>query len=96
MPDFRVPLRDIRFLLNEVFEYPAHYRSIVDGDDASPEVVDAILEATARYCENVLAPLNASGDRPVDFARPISSSSMEAGRACLFRWSTAGRAGPCP
>lgn len=63
MPDFRVPLRDMRFLLNEVFEYPAHYRSIVDGDDASPEVVDAILEATARYCENVLAPLNASGDR---------------------------------
>ncbi|MFM7568732.1 MAG: acyl-CoA dehydrogenase C-terminal domain-containing protein [Betaproteobacteria bacterium] len=63
MPDFRVPVRDMRFLLNEVFDYPAHYRSMVGGDDASPEVVDAILEATARYCENVLAPLNASGDR---------------------------------
>ena len=63
MPDFRVPVRDMRFLLNEVFDYPAHYQALVGGDDASSEVVDAIIEATAKYCEDVLAPLNASGDR---------------------------------
>jgi len=63
MPDYRVPLRDMRFLLNEVFHYPSHYRALAGGDEASPEVIDAILDAAAEYCEQVLAPLNAVGDR---------------------------------
>ena len=63
MPDFRVPLRDMRFLLNEVFDYPAHFRSLVAHDLASPDVIDAILDAAAEYCEEVLAPLNPVGDR---------------------------------
>jgi len=63
MPDYRVPLRDMRFLMNEVFDYASHYRDLAGGDDASPEVINAILEAAADYCEQVLAPLNAVGDR---------------------------------
>ena len=63
MPDFRVPVRDMRFLMNEVFDYPGHYRSLVGGDEASPEVVDAIIDAAAQYCDEVLAPLDAVGDR---------------------------------
>ena len=63
MPDYRVPLRDMRFLMNEVFDYPSHYRDLAGGEEASPEVIDAILEAAADYCEQVLAPLNAVGDR---------------------------------
>jgi alkylation response protein AidB-like acyl-CoA dehydrogenase len=63
MPDFRVPLRDMRFLLNEVFDYPAHFQSLVAHDLASPDVIDAILDAAAQYCEEVLAPLNPVGDR---------------------------------
>lgn len=63
MPDYRVPLRDMRFLMNEVFDYASHYRDLAGGDEASPEVINAILEAAADYCEQVLAPLNAVGDR---------------------------------
>jgi alkylation response protein AidB-like acyl-CoA dehydrogenase len=63
MPTFRVPLADMRFLMNEVFDYPAHYASLSGGGDASPDVVAAILEACARYCEEVLWPLDAVGDR---------------------------------
>jgi alkylation response protein AidB-like acyl-CoA dehydrogenase len=62
MADFRVPLRDMRFLMREVFDYPAHYQTIGSGE-ASSDVVDAILEAGARYCEQVLWPLDAVGDR---------------------------------
>ena len=68
MIPFKVPLRDMRFLMNEVFDYPSHYAALApqnpaDGEPATPELVDAILEAAATYCEEVLAPLNVSGDR---------------------------------
>jgi alkylation response protein AidB-like acyl-CoA dehydrogenase len=61
MLNYKAPLRDMRFVMNEVFDYPAHYRALGSGEDASPEVVDAILEAAATYCEEVLAPLYVSG-----------------------------------
>ncbi|SDT92087.1 Acyl-CoA dehydrogenase [Pseudomonas pohangensis] len=62
MLKYQAPLRDMRFLLNEVLDYPAHYRSLPNGADATPEMVDAILDGAATLCEEVLAPLNASGD----------------------------------
>ena len=62
MPQYKAPLRDMRFLLNEVFDYPAHYASLPNGADATPDMVDAILEGCATFCEEVLAPLNLSGD----------------------------------
>jgi alkylation response protein AidB-like acyl-CoA dehydrogenase len=53
----------MRFLMNEVFDYPGHYASLSQGAEASPDVVAAILEACSRYCEEVLWPLDAVGDR---------------------------------
>jgi len=61
MPQYKAPLRDMRFLLNEVFDYEGHYKEL-KADDASPDMVDAILEGCATFCEEVLAPLNHSGD----------------------------------
>ena len=63
MHQYKAPLRDMRFLINEVLDYPAHYSSLPNGADATPEMVDAILEGAATLCEEVLAPLNAVGDR---------------------------------
>src|SRR3990172_4543436 len=62
MVPYKAPLRDMRFLLNEVFDYPGHYAMLSNGGDAPPEMVDAILEGAATLCEEVLAPLNLSGD----------------------------------
>jgi alkylation response protein AidB-like acyl-CoA dehydrogenase len=63
MPEYKVPLRDMRFLLNEVFDYPAHYAKLpVTGSEATPDMVEAILSECARFCEEVLAPLNQKGD----------------------------------
>ena len=61
MLNYKVPLRDMRFVMNEVLDYPAHYRNLGSGEEASPDTVDAILEAAANYCEEVLAPLYVSG-----------------------------------
>ncbi|NWL75976.1 acyl-CoA dehydrogenase [Pseudomonas taiwanensis] len=62
MPSYKAPLRDTRFLLNEVFDFPAHYRALANGGEATPDMVDAILGECARLCEEVIAPLYHSGD----------------------------------
>ncbi len=62
MLNFRVPLADMRFVMNEVYDYPAHYRGLGGSEPATPELVDAIMEAAATYSEEVLAPLYTPGD----------------------------------
>ena len=62
MPVYKAPLRDMRFLLNEVFDYPRHYEGLKSGENATPDIVDAILTECGRFCEEVLSPLYQSGD----------------------------------
>ena len=59
---YKAPLRDIRFLTNEVFNYPEHYKTLKCGENADPETVDMMLDSFADYCSNVLMPLYQSGD----------------------------------
>ncbi|NVK40853.1 MAG: acyl-CoA dehydrogenase C-terminal domain-containing protein [Oceanospirillaceae bacterium] len=69
MPDYKVPLRDIHFVLNELLDADSHYRSLPGAEEATPDMVSAILEEGAKFAERVLAPLNQSGDREgCDFA----------------------------
>ena len=63
MPAYKAPLRDTRFLLNEVLDFPAHYQQLVNGAEATPDMVDAILGECAKLSEDVLAPLYQSGDQ---------------------------------
>ena len=62
MPAYKAPLHDIRFLMNEVFDYPEHYKTLSNGELADADTVDMILEGAADFCENILSPLNQSGD----------------------------------
>lgn len=63
MPEFNAPLRDMRFVLHEVFEAPALWARLpalaghVDADTAN-----AILEEAAKVTSQLIAPLNRSGD----------------------------------
>lgn len=59
---YKAPLRDIRFLTNEVFNYAEHYKTLKCGENADPETVDMMLDSIADYCSNVLMPLYQSGD----------------------------------
>ncbi|MGR4039811.1 acyl-CoA dehydrogenase C-terminal domain-containing protein [Pseudomonas sp. 910_21] len=61
MPEYQAPLRDMRFLIDHVFDFHGGYAAL-GASDASPDMVRAILEEGAKFCENVLAPLNRSGD----------------------------------
>jgi alkylation response protein AidB-like acyl-CoA dehydrogenase len=62
MPVYKAPLRDMRFLLNEVFDFESHYKTLPNGAEATPDMVDAILTEMAKLSENTLAPLYQSGD----------------------------------
>jgi butyryl-CoA dehydrogenase len=61
MSSYRAPLRDFHFLLNEMIDLQAIAR--LPGFEEAPDVVDAVLEEAGNFAGNVLAPLNASGDR---------------------------------
>jgi alkylation response protein AidB-like acyl-CoA dehydrogenase len=63
MPEYTAPLRDMRFLLNEVFEADKLWASmprLAEAVDA--ETADAILEEAGKIAANVIAPLNRPGD----------------------------------
>lgn len=62
MLTYKAPLRDIKFLMNEMLDYQAHYKTLDNGAAADPESVDMILEGFADFAENILAPLYQPAD----------------------------------
>ncbi len=62
MPEYKAPLRDIRFVMHEVLESEKLYQTLPGYEEATAELMDAIVDEGAKFCENVLAPLNQVGD----------------------------------
>ncbi len=62
MAEYKAPVRDMQFVLYEMLDFESHYAALPGGEDFSRDVVEAIMEENAKFCENVLAPLNAIGD----------------------------------
>jgi hypothetical protein len=62
MSNYKAPLADMRFVMFDLLKLDQQYARIDGGANATRDVVDAILDEAAKFSENVLAPLNASGD----------------------------------
>ncbi|HVT50126.1 MAG TPA: acyl-CoA dehydrogenase family protein, partial [Dongiaceae bacterium] len=62
MPAYKAPLREIRFVLYELLKAETLSNSIPAYAEATPDTIDAILEAAGQFCEEELQPINRSGD----------------------------------
>jgi alkylation response protein AidB-like acyl-CoA dehydrogenase len=63
MTIYKAPLNDMRFALYDVLGADAVLGRLEGGEAHSRDLLDAVLEEAARFNEQVLAPLNASGDQ---------------------------------
>ena len=61
MPTYKAPLDDIRFLLHDVHNV-SQLSALPGYEDATAEMIDSVISGGARVCEDVLFPLNQSGD----------------------------------
>ncbi len=62
MTTYNAPLRDMRFVLHEYLNIEK-YSNLAGFADATPDLVDAILEEGAKLASEVLHPLNAVADK---------------------------------
>jgi len=61
MATYKAPLRDMRFVLYELHNGAA-LSELPGLEEMTPELLDPVLEEAAKVCEEVLFPLNRSGD----------------------------------
>ena len=61
MPTYKAPLDDIRFLLDDVLDV-AQLAALPGYADATPDVLAAVIAEAAKLSEEVLQPLNQTGD----------------------------------
>jgi alkylation response protein AidB-like acyl-CoA dehydrogenase len=62
MPEYKAPIRDIKFVMQELLDCNKHYQEL-GYSDASEDMVDAILSEAAKFTEQVIAPINQIGDQ---------------------------------
>lgn len=61
MHDYNAPLKDIKFAINTLSAMPS-IAELPGFEEATPDMVDAILDESARFHNGVIAPLNRIGD----------------------------------
>ncbi|WP_396267023.1 acyl-CoA dehydrogenase family protein [Ideonella sp.] len=60
--DYRAPLRDMRFVMEQVLQAPQGWQACPEWQELDADTASAILQEGARFAREVLLPLNASGD----------------------------------
>jgi 3-(methylsulfanyl)propanoyl-CoA dehydrogenase len=62
MPQYKAPTREIKFVINEVLESEKLYQTLPGCEEATQDLMDAIVDEGGKFAEEVLAPLYQSGD----------------------------------
>src|SRR3974390_1119352 len=89
MPVYKAPVDEVMFLLSDVFHIE-RYANLPGFADASPDLVAAILGEAARFCEDVLTPLNRVGDTQGGRGQADGSVRTPDGFADAFKQLVAG------
>ena len=61
MPEYKAPIRDYKFVTQEVLDYQAHYQNL-GYEDVNDELMDSIFSEVAKLVENVISPTYEPGD----------------------------------
>jgi alkylation response protein AidB-like acyl-CoA dehydrogenase len=62
MPQYNPPLRDMQFLLHEVFKVTDDYQHMPQHAEVDADTINAVLEEAGKFAVEVTFPLNISGD----------------------------------
>ncbi|MAS88201.1 MAG: acyl-CoA dehydrogenase [Micavibrio sp.] len=62
MPVYQAPLNDMRFVLKDVLDVE-QLSKLPGYEEAGVDLIDAVMEEGAKICQDVLFPLNMSGDQ---------------------------------
>ena len=63
MPSYAPPLRDLQFVLHELFQVVDELKQLPAHADLDADTVNAVLEEGGKFAAEVIAPLNTVGDR---------------------------------
>ncbi|HEU4851389.1 MAG TPA: acyl-CoA dehydrogenase [Telluria sp.] len=63
---YKAPLKDMMFVLNELAGLST-INQLPGCEDATQDTVEAVLEENAKFCSNVVAPLNHAADKDPSF-----------------------------
>ncbi|PYE31251.1 hypothetical protein C8J35_10346 [Rhizobium sp. PP-F2F-G38] len=78
MPIYKAPVEDTLFILNDVLGIE-RYNNIPGFSDVTPDMLDAIVGEAAKLAEEVLFPLNLSGDQEGCVRHPDGSVTTPKG-----------------
>jgi alkylation response protein AidB-like acyl-CoA dehydrogenase len=62
MPTYTPPLRDMKFVMHEVFKVVDEFKALPQHADIDADTINAVLEEGGKFAAEVAFPLNISGD----------------------------------
>jgi alkylation response protein AidB-like acyl-CoA dehydrogenase len=89
MVSYNAPLKDMQFVLTELANL-AEINALPGCEDATPDTVEAVLEENAKFCRDVIAPLNRVGDKDPSYWKDGAVTTTKGFREAFKAYAEAG------